>query len=79
MTKEKYLEAIDELQKNYDAFCYFVNKSKGVDTYYQKEFELLSNLKGECVGNVLSWIRHCYYGNDDNAFNYLRGVVNEID
>lgn len=83
MNKEEYLNAIDELQKNYDAF-YFVNKY-GSENTHQKEFELLSNLKGELVGNALAWIRNCYdcyYKDelpDDNAFNYLRGIVNETN
>ena len=81
MNKEEYLKAIDKLENEYDA--YFMGNRYGSENTHQKEFELLSNLKGKLVGNALAWIKNCYdcyYKNelpDDNAFNYLRGIVNE--
>ena len=42
--KEEYLNAVDKLENEYDAF-YFENKY-GEGTH-SKEFELLKNLKGE--------------------------------
>ena len=83
MNKEEYLKAIDKLENEYDA--YFMGNRYGSENTHKKEFELLSNLKGELVGNALAWIRHCYdcyYKDelpDDNAFNYLRGIVNETN
>ena len=81
MNKEEYLKAIDKLENEYDA--YFMGNRYGSENTHQKEFELLSNLKCKLVGNALVWIRNCYdcyYKDelpDDNAFNYLRGIVNE--
>lgn len=81
MNKEEYLKAIDKLENEYDA--YFMGNRYGSENTHKKEFELLSNLKGKLVGNALAWIRNrydCYYKDelpDDNAFNYLRGIVNE--
>lgn len=75
----KYLEAIDKLENNYDAF--YIGNRYGIENTHEKEFKLLSELDG--VENCLAWIHDCYdcyYKNElgeDNPFNYLRGVVNE--
>ena len=70
--KPRYLEAIEKIRNEYDAF-YFENKY-GENTH-KKEFELLSNLKGDKVKNALSWIKDnydCYYKNEIyTAFDYL--------
>ena len=70
--KPRYLEAIEKIRNEYDAF-YFENKY-GENTH-KKEFELLSNLKGDKVKNALSWIKDCYdcyYKNEVHIeFDYL--------
>lgn len=79
----EYLKAIDELEYNYDA--YFMGNRYGTENTHAKQFELLSKLKGDKVKNALAWIHDCYdcYYKDeleeDNAFNYLRGIVNETN
>lgn len=79
----EYLKAIDELENNYDA--YFMGNRYGNENTHAKQFELLSKLKGDKVKNALAWIHDCYdcYYKDeleeDNAFNYLRGIVNETN
>lgn len=78
--KQEYLNAVDKLENEYDAF-YFENKYGGGT--HGKEFELLKNLKGENVLNGLNWIRNCYdcyykhENGEDSPFEYLRKVIND--
>ena len=78
--KQEYLNAVDKLENEYDAF-YFENKYGGGT--HSKEFELLKNLKGEKVLNALNWIRNCYdcyykrENGEDSPFEYLRKVIND--
>lgn len=71
----KYLEAIDRLENEYDA--YYIENKYGTNTH-EKEFDLLKELHGDKVKNALDWIRDCYdcYYKDDNdetsPFEYLR-------
>ena len=77
MTKR---EAINNLKNEYDAY-YFGNKYG--ECTHQKEFDLLSTLKGEKVGQALAWIKDCYdcYYKDEleegNAFDYLESLLGE--
>ena len=72
----KYIKALETLKNEYDAF-YFENKY-GEGTH-PKEFEILSELKGDFVPNAIGWIKNCYdcyYKevleiNEDSAFAYL--------
>lgn len=76
----EYLEAINDLQNNYDA--YFMGNRYGDENTHAKQFKLLSALKGDKVKNALAWIHDCYdcYYKDelgeDNPFDYLREIVN---
>lgn len=80
--KQEYLNAVDKLENEYDAF-YFENKY-GEGTH-SKEFELLKNLEreGGKVLNALNWIRNCYdcyykhENGEDSPFEYLRKVIND--
>ncbi len=78
--KQEYLEAVDKLENEYDAF-YIENKYG--DGTHKKEFELLAKLKGEKVLNALNWIRNCYdcyykhENGEDSPFEYLRKVIND--
>lgn len=83
MNKEELLNAVNALENEYDA--YYIGNKYGVENSHKKEFKLLSNLKGDKVQNALNWIHDCYdcyYKNEleeDNAFNYLRGIINETN
>lgn len=77
--KQEYLNAVDKLENEYDAF--YIENKYGEGTH-SKEFELLKNLKGEKVLNALNWIRNCYdcyykhENGEDSPFEYLRKVIN---
>lgn len=79
----EYLKAIDELENNYDA--YFMGNRYGTENTHAKQFELLSELKGDKVQNALNWIHDCYdcYYKDEldenSPFHYLRGIINETN
>ena len=78
--ENKYQEALDSIKESYDAF--YIENKYGTNTHL-KEFELLSNLKGEKVVNAINWIMFeydCYYKDDyddenGTAFGYLRGLI----
>lgn len=53
--KQEYLEAVDKLENEYDAF--YIGNKYG-DGTHKKEFELLANLKGDKVPNALGWIKN---------------------
>lgn len=79
--KLEYLDAVDKLENEYDAF--YIENKYGEGTH-KKEFELLAKLKGEKVPNALRWIKRCYdcyykneLGGPDSTFAYLRQVINE--
>lgn len=80
MMKQEYLDAVDKLENEYDAF-YIENKYG--DGTHNKEFELLSKLKGVKVPNALGWIKNCYdcyyksENGSDSPFAYLRQVIEE--
>lgn len=79
MNKEIYEKALNEIMNSYDAFL-MVNKYG--DNTHKKQFEILSQLKGEKVNQALGWIKNCYdchykneFENDKNsAFAYLRSL-----
>lgn len=74
----KYIEALNTLMNEYDAY-YFEN-SYGEGTH-PKEFEILSELEGDLVPNAIGWIRNCYdcyYKHEldeDSAFAYLKALA----
>lgn len=77
----KKIKALDSIKDSYDAF-YIANKY-GDNGTHDKEFELLSELKGELVPKALGWIKHqydCYYKDkykdeSGSAFEYLRNLI----
>lgn len=69
--KQEYLEAVDKLENEYDAF--YIGNKYG-DGTHKKEFELLANLKGDKVPNALGWIKNCY----DCYYKYERGYFKGI-
>ena len=82
--KQEYINAVNNLKDTYDAF--FMGNRYGLENTHKKDFDLLSNLKGDKVPNALGWIHDCYdcYYKDElekgNAFDYLLEVIdNEID
>lgn len=81
--KQELLNAIDTLYNEYDAFYMLNTLGEIEDNSHKKEFEILSELKGELVDKALNWIRFyydCYYKNEytgeETAFAYLKQVVN---
>lgn len=82
--KQRQMEAVEKLQKEYDAFMMMNRYSwKEGKNSHAMEFKILSEVKGEHVENALAWIHDCYdcYYQDelekDNAFDYLREVILE--
>lgn len=77
-----YLNALKRLKDEYDAF-YITNKYSTFETCtHPKEFNLLSQVKGDNVKNALMWIHDCwdcYYRNEElpigNAFDYLQKCI----
>lgn len=78
MMKQEYLDAVDKLENEYDAF--YVENKYG-DGTHNKEFDLLSKLKGVKVPDALGWIKNCYdcyykrENGPDSPFAYLRQVI----
>lgn len=83
--KEDYINAIDDLLNDYDAY-YFINKYSELDknthgTQFSMLFELLKD--DELSMRALYWIKNaydCYYKEEvkednDNVFNYLKKVI----
>ena len=76
----KYIEAIEKIKNEYDAF-YFENKY-GQNTH-EREFKILEELKGEKVADALGWIKtlyDCYYKNEleeGNPFDYLTSLAEQ--
>jgi hypothetical protein len=83
--KEDYINAIDDLLNEYDAY-YFINKYSELEenthvTQLSMLFELLKD--DELSMRALNWIKNaydCYYKEEikkeeDNAFNYLKKVI----
>ena len=78
----KYIEAIEKIKNEYDAF-YFENKY-GKNTH-EEEFKILEELKGEKVTNALGWIKaqyDCHYKEEienevDNPFDYLEDLAKQ--
>ncbi len=80
---KKELEALKEIQNNYDAF-YIANKY-GDNGTHEKEFNILKEfIKNDIYGKrALNWIRHeydCYYlkdfiGTKGTAFAYLEELI----
>lgn len=83
--KEDYINAIDDLLNEYDAY-YFINKHSELEenthgTQLSMLFELLKD--DELSMRALNWIKNaydCYYKEEikkeeDNAFNYLKKVI----
>lgn len=83
--KEDYINAIDDLLNEYDAY-YFINKYSELDknthrTQLSMLFELLKD--DELSMRALNWIKNaydCYYKEEvkedaDNAFDYLKEVI----
>lgn len=74
----KYVEALNTLMNEYDA--YYIENKYGVGTH-QREFEILSELKGKFVPDTIGWIKKsydCYYKNDPDmtsAFRYLKALA----
>ena len=79
--KEKYLNAVDKLENEYDAF--YLGNRYDVDNTHKEEFELLKQLKGDKVPNALAFIHDCYdcyykhENGEDSPFEYLRKVIND--
>lgn len=84
INKSEYLRAIDDLEHEYDAF-YMLNRYGGEGNTHDKQFKLLSTLKGNKVKNALGWIHDlydCYYrieivSDPNNPFEYLRKCVDD--
>lgn len=82
---KKYEKALNEIKESYDAY-YFMNKY-GNGTTHQKQFDLLSTLKGDKVENAIAWIKNCYdcyykkdFENEEGtAFEYLRNICKEYE
>lgn len=81
----KFYKALERIMDSYDAF-YFENKYG--DGTHKEEFDTLSQLEGEYVGNALLWIRHnydCHYKyqfedpEENTPFNYLYMVIGAVD
>lgn len=85
--KEDYINAIDDLLNEYDAY-YFINKYSELEenthgTQLSMLFELLKD--DELSMRALNWIKNaydCYYKEEikkeeDNAFNYLKKSYRE--
>lgn len=83
--KEDYINAIDDLLNEYDAY-YFINKYSELEenthgAQLSMLFELLKD--DELSMRALNWIKNaydCYYKEEikkeeDNAFNYLKKVI----
>lgn len=83
--KEDYINAIDDLLNEYDAY-YFINKYSELEEnthgiQLSMLFELLKD--DELSMRALNWIKNaydCYYKEEikkeeDNAFNYLKKVI----
>ena len=74
----KYIEAIEKIKNEYDA--YFFENKYGTNTH-QKEFDLLSELKGDKVDFAIGYIKthyDCYYKNEleeGNPFDYLTSLA----
>lgn len=79
--KEEYLNAVDKLENEYDAF--YLGNRYDVDNTHKEEFELLKQLKGDKVPNALAFIHDCYdcyyksENGEDSPFEYLRKVIND--
>lgn len=84
MKKEELQKALEDIFNNYNAY-YYKNEYSEVKTH-QKQFDLLSQLKGDKVERAIRWIKHCYdfhyknYSVDDkySAFAYLQKCIDEI-
>ena len=84
MEKER-LEALKEIQNNYDAF-FMLNKYSD-DGTHKKEFDILKKAVGddELGLRAINWIKNeydCYYkmdyvDNKDSAFDYLEKLIKE--
>lgn len=85
----KYIQAVDDLMKYYDAY-YFQNKYAEIEqTTHREQFKLLIDLLGddEMSMKAISWIKNCYdcyyvneYINDnDSAFAYLKFMIKQKD
>lgn len=75
----KYIEAIEKIKNEYDAF--YIENKYGTNTH-QKEFDLLSQIKGAKVNEAIADIKYhydCYYKNElpeGNPFDYLTILAN---
>lgn len=82
---EKYLNALEEILNNYDAF--FINNKYGdmKENTHKEQFELLISLfkDDELSMRAINWIKNCYdcyykseVENDDNtAFGHLKKEI----
>lgn len=86
--KESYLNALETLLNEYDAF-YFANKYNTIETNtHGNEFKILMDLlnNDDLSMRALGWIKDCYdcyykdeiINEDDTAFTYLRNKINEM-
>ena len=85
MNREDYINAVDDLLNDYDAY-YFINKYDDLkNNTHKSQFELLINLlkDDEMSMKAISWIKNCYdcyykkqYENDEESpFAYLKGSI----